>query len=72
MHARRGGLIASLMAAALMPWAPVRAAPCPNCFAVFAMSDTQAYTWEGGFGTLPFDQLDLVTRYIRGNRTASL
>ncbi len=44
MRRGRGGLIASLVAAALMPWGPARAAVCENCFAVFAVPDTQLYT----------------------------
>ncbi len=70
MRGRLGGLISSLVAAALMPWAPAQAVPCPNCFAVFAMSDTQAYTFASGFGALPANHIDLVTRYICANRTA--
>jgi hypothetical protein len=53
--------------------ASVEAAPCDNCFAVFIMPDTQAYTqdWnDTGFGPAPNDHLDLVTRYICANRLA--
>ena len=70
MRGRLGGSIPSLLAATLMSWAPAQAVPCPNCFAVFAMSDTQAYTFASGFGALPANHIDLVTRYICANRTA--
>ena len=68
MRGRLGGLIASLMTAALMPW-PARADPCPNCFAVFVMPDTQNYT-EAAFQPQGGAHFDLMTRFICANRSA--
>jgi hypothetical protein len=61
--------IAALVSAVLGS-SSARAIPCPNCFAVFLMPDTQAYTVSGGWGSAPNDHLDLITRYICANRTA--
>ncbi len=63
MRGRIGRLIASLIAVALMPWTPAQAVPCPNCFAVFAVPDTQVYTAddfqpEGGA------HFDLIMRWV--------
>jgi hypothetical protein len=62
--ARVGGLVWICLTAS-----PAAAAPCPDCFAVFVMPDTQWYTNalyqpQGG------DHLDLITRYVCANRTA--
>lgn len=60
--------LGAALSAAARPCAPVAPTPCPNCFAVFVMPDTQRYTRlsmqpEGA------NHLDLVTRYICANRT---
>ncbi len=67
---RRLGMGLFVLAWTVLLAPAARAAPCPNCFAVFLIPDTQWYTWAGTFGTTPADHLDLVTRYVCANRTS--
>jgi hypothetical protein len=61
-------LIAALPTPAVAACTPVTPVPCPNCFAVFVMPDTQSYT-VATFQPKGGNHLDLVTRYICANRT---
>ena len=73
MRGRLGGLISSIMAAALMPWAPAQAVPCPNCFAVFAIPDTQLYTAANPpyeFQPQGGAHFDLIMRWICAHATS--
>ena len=61
-----------LLLAPRLAWAqctPVAPVPCPDCFAVFVMPDTQGYS---DLVTQPAggNHLDLVTRYVCDHRTA--
>ena len=49
--------------------APVTPEPCPDCFAVFVMPDTQSYV-DDGLQPAGGNHIDLVTRYICENRSA--
>ena len=60
------------LAAACTTWAdctPIDPIPCPNCFAVFVMPDTQSYV-HASRQPAGARHLDLVTRYLCQNHTS--